>query len=137
MHALSACIDGSPVLHDNVLALTSVGCLCSSLHQLVGLLSRNDTGQLKECGLKDGIDTCRAHAGLDTNLNTVDGVEVDVVVSNVLLNLAWQMLLKSFHIPWAVQKECAAVNQLLDHVVLTHICRIVAGNEVSCTDQVS
>ena len=30
--SLGACVDGSPVLHNDVLALTAVGCLCSSLH---------------------------------------------------------------------------------------------------------
>ena len=102
VHALSACVDSCPVLLNNVLALAAVGCLCSSLHQLICLLSRNDAGQLEERGLKDGVDTCWAHACLNTNLYTVDGVEVDVVVSDELLNLSWKMLLKTFHIPWAV-----------------------------------
>ena len=102
MNALSAGIDCCPVLHNNVLALAAVGCLCSCLHQFICLLSRNDACQLEECGLKDSIDTGRAHAGLDTDLNTVDGVEVDLMISDELLNLSWQMLLKTFHIPWAV-----------------------------------
>ena len=46
------------------------------------------------------------------------------------------MILKSFHIPRAVQKECTAVNQLLYHVVLTYIGRIVACYEVCLVDQV-
>src|SRR5699024_1434847 len=64
VNALSARVDSSPVLHNYVLALTAVGSLCSGLHQLIGLLCRDNAGQLEECGLKDGVDTGRAHAGL-------------------------------------------------------------------------
>ena len=45
---------------------------------------------LKNADCKDGVDTGRAHAGLDTDLNTVDGVEVDLVVSDELLHLSRQ-----------------------------------------------
>ena len=48
----------------------------------------------------------------------------------IFLNLSRQMLLKAFHIPRAVQKECTAVHQLLYHVVLAYIGRVVACNEV-------
>ena len=75
-------------------------------------------------------------AGLDTDLHTVDGVELDVVVGDELLHLSRKVLLQSFHIPRAVQQECTAVNQLLNHVVLAYISRIVAGYEVCLVDQV-
>ena len=52
------------------------------------------------------------------------------------LYLSRKMFLKSFHIPRAVQQECTAVYQLLYHVVLTYIGRIVAGYEVCLVDQV-
>ena len=54
----------------------------------------------------------------------------------MLLHLARKMFLKSFHIPRAVQQECTAVNQLLYHVVLTNIGRVVAGYEVCLVDQI-
>ena len=87
-NVLSTCIDSSPVLHNNVFTLTAVGCLCSSLHQFDRSLLRNNICQLEECGLKDGIDTGRTHTGLDTQFNTVDGVEFNLVVSDELLNLS-------------------------------------------------
>ncbi len=79
---------------------------------------------------------CGAHACFNTNLNTVDGVEVDIVLSDEFLHLSGQMLLQLFCIPCAVQQEGTAVNQLLNHVVLTYIGRIVACYEVSLTDQI-
>jgi hypothetical protein len=46
------------------------------------------------------------------------------------------VLLKLLLVPLAVQKECAAVNQLLHHVELRDVCRVVAGNEVCLVDKV-
>ena len=50
-HILSARIDCRPVLLYHVLTFTAIGLLCGILHQLNRLLFRNNTGQLKECGL--------------------------------------------------------------------------------------
>ena len=46
------------------------------------------------------------------------------------------MFLKTFHIPWAVQKECSSVNQLLYHVVLIYIRWVMACYKVSLVNQV-
>ena len=135
-YTLSTSIDCCPVLHNNIFTLTAICLLSSSLHQVDCLFLRNDTGQFEECRLQNGIDTGRTHAGLDTDLNTVDGVEVDVVISDEFLHLAWQMLLQFLCVPRAVQQESTAVNQLLNHVVLTNICRVVASYEVCFVDQV-
>ncbi len=135
-NALGACVDGCPVLHDYILALAAVCSLGSCLHEFVCLRCRDNPCQLKESRLKNRIDTCRAHAGLNTKLHTVDGIELDIMVGDELLHLSREMLFKAFHIPWAVQQECTAVHQLLNHVVLADICRVMACNEVSLADQV-
>ena len=72
-----------------------------------------------------------------TKLDTVDDVELNVVVSDECLHLAGQMLFQTCHIPRTVQKEGTTVYQFLYHVVLTYIGRVVACNEVSLLDQVS
>ena len=132
----STCIDSSPVLLNNILTLAAVGSLCGSLHQLDRLILGDNTGQGKECGLQDGVDPGGSHASLNTNLHAVDHVEVDVVVSNELLNLSGKVLLDALHIPRTVQKEGSSVNQLLNHVVLTDVSRIVAGNKICLVNQV-
>ena len=135
-HLFCTCIDGIIVhLHDGI-TLTSVSSLCSSLHQIDSLLFRNNVCQFEECRLKNGVDTL-SQTDLFTDLDTVDHIELDVVVCDKALNLSGKMLLNTFHIPWAVQKECAAVNQLLNHVILTNIGRIVTCYEVCLVDQVS
>src|SRR5699024_1802285 len=106
-------------LNDGV-TLSSVGSLCGSLHQLDGMLLGNDVGQLEECRLQNGVDTS-AQSDLLTDLDTVDHIELDVVVGNECFHLSRQMFLQSFHIPRAVQKEGTSVYQLLYHVVLVHI----------------
>ena len=132
---LSACVDRVIVHLNDLVALSSVSSLGSSLHQVDRLFLRNDSGKLEECRLKDSIDTS-AKSDLFTDLDTVDGVEFDVVVCNVCFYLSRQMFLKSFHIPRTVQKECTAVNKFLNHVVLVHIRRIVACHKVCLMDQV-
>ena len=59
------------------------------------------------------------------------------MLGHVLLYLARNMLFHLILGPCTVQKEGTAVNQLLYHIKLSHIGRIVAGNEVSSLNQVS
>ena len=47
-----------------------------------------------------------------------------------------QMLLQLLSAPRAVQQEGTAVNQLLNHIVLAHIGRVMACYEVGLLDQV-
>ena len=47
------------------------------------------------------------------------------------------MLLNAFHIPGTVQKEGSSVHQLLYHVVLAYVGRIVAGYKVCLVNQIS
>ena len=76
-------------------------------------------------------------AGLDTDLDTVDGVELNVVVVDEALDLRRKVGLKAFRIaPAAVQQEGAAVDQLLGHVELADVCRVVACNEVRLAYQI-
>ena len=129
-------IDCIPVLLDDILTLAAVGLLRSILHEADCLLLRDDAGQLEECGLKNRVDTGRAHAGLDTDLHTVNGVEINLVVVDVLLDLARQMLLKLRIAPSAVQQEGSAVHKFLHHVVLANISRVVASHKVCLMNEV-
>ena len=76
------------------------------------------------------------HTCFDTDLNTINDVEFDVVVSDKCFYLSRQMFFQAFHIPWTVQQECTTVYQFLYHVVFSYIGRVVTGNEVCFMDQV-
>src|SRR5699024_5591630 len=99
------------------------------------LLFRNNVCQFEERRLKDCVDTS-AKTDLFSDLDTVDYIELNVVLCHKSLHLAGKMLFKSFHIPGAVQQECTAVYQFLNHIVLAYIGRIVAGHKVSLVNQV-
>ena len=68
-------------------------------------------------------------------LNTINGVEVDIVFSNVALHFCGEMLVQLLLGPLAVQQEAAALFQILHHVVLMDIGGLVAGDEVSLADR--
>ena len=126
-------IDRIPVLlHDGV-ALLAVGLLGIRLHVLVSLLVGDDVGQLEERGLHDGVDAV-AHANLRRQIDRVDGVELDMLLGELLLHGSRQMLVKLFIAPLAVEQERAAILQGGEHVVLRHIRRVVAGGEVRRVD---
>ena len=129
-------IDSCPVFSNYVITLTSVSSFCCCFHQFDCLSFRNDVSQFEECRLQNCVDTGWSHTCLDTDLNTINDVEFDVVVSDKCFYLSRQMFFQTFHIPWTVQQECTTVYQFLYHVVFSYIGRIVAGNKVSFVDQV-
>ena len=124
------------VVHLNdLVTFSSVSSLSSCFHKVNSLFFRNDSCKFEECRLKNCIDTS-AKSDLFTNLDTIDCVEFNSVVSDISFYLSRKMLLKSFHIPWAVQKECSSINKFLNHVVFVNIRRVMTCNKVSLMDQV-
>ena len=59
------------------------------------------------------------------------------MLSHVLLHLTRNMLFYFILGPCTVQKEGSAINELLYHIELRHVGRIVAGNEVRSLDKIS
>ena len=59
------------------------------------------------------------------------------MICDEFLYLTRKMMLNTFHIPRAVQQECSAVNQFLNHIVLAHIGRVMTSNKVCFVDQIS
>ena len=128
-------VDGVPVLLDDRVALLAVGLLGVGLHVLVGLVIRDDVGELEERSLHDGVDAV-AHADLRRQIDGVDGVELDVLLGEQLLHGSRQLGVELLIAPLAVEQERAAVLEGGDHVVLRHIRRVVAGGEVGRVDLV-
>ena len=59
------------------------------------------------------------------------------MIVHVLLNLARDVLCDLILVPYAVEEEGTTINELLNHVELGHVSRVVAGYEVCSVDQVS
>ncbi len=89
-NACCASVDGVIVHLYDLVALLAVGCLCSSLHQLNCPLLWDDGSQLEECRLEYCIDT-PAKPDFFPDLDTVDGIELDVVFSDISLYLSRQV----------------------------------------------
>ncbi len=97
----SAGIDGVPVLLNHVPALLQVGVLSGVLHILDGVFCGHNLCQGEEGRLEDGVGTL-AHANLDSQVNGIDGVKLNVVVCNVALGSGIQMMLQLLQSPLAV-----------------------------------
>jgi Pyruvate/2-oxoacid:ferredoxin oxidoreductase gamma subunit len=66
-----------------------------------------------------------------------DDVEVDLVISHVLLNLTRDVLCDLILRPYTVEKECTTINKLLYHVELGKVSWVMTSNEVCLVDKVS
>ena len=86
LHVLATAVDGGVVLVHHVLTLGAVALQGGSLHLLHGELHGDDAGDAEECRLQDGVGAV-AQANLLCNLRSVDGVNGDVVLSEVALNI--------------------------------------------------
>ena len=132
----SADVDSLVVHINDVLALLQVGLGSSVLHELNSLLARHYLSQCEECRLQNGVGAL-AHADLDSEVDCVDGVKLNVVLSNVALLGSCQMLAQLFRRPLAVDEEYAArLNVTHDREVLGDVGRVVACYEVSLVDVV-
>ena len=130
----SAHVDGIPVLIDHVLALLQVGVLSSVLHILDGIFGRQHLSQCEESGLEDGVGTL-AHADLLGQVDGVDGVQVDLMIVDILLGVCGQVMFQFLRSPLAVDQEGTAVTDVVDDLeALGDISRSVASHEVCLMD---
>ncbi len=132
---IAAGVHGRIVHVDDILALLAVGLLDRLLHLLDGLVERNDVGDLEERRLHDRVGA-RTQSQLGGDLRGVDDIEVDLVLGEVSLHVRGQRLAGRSGVVHRVEQERAAGLQALEHVVLVHVRRHVAGHEVGRGDQI-
>ena len=97
----STSVDCLVVHIDDVLALLQVRMSCSVLHVLKRVCLWENLCKSKECRLKNGVGAL-AHTNFLGEVNCINQINVDVVLSNVALCLCWQVVCKLFCIPLAV-----------------------------------
>ena len=131
--AVSAAFNSVMVHLNDGVTLLGVGLRSRILHVADCVFLRDDLRDGEECGLENRVDS-GAKADLLTDLEAVDRVEVHIVISNVFLNLARELLVKLFRRPLAVQQEAAALLQVFDHVIGAKVSRVVTCNKVSLGD---
>ena len=126
---VKAGVHGGDVHVDDLLALQAVGLLDGVLHVGHGVLHGDDVGQLEEGGLQHHVGAVAQSQRLRL-LVGVDDIELDVVVGDILEDLAGNVLFQLVLRPLAVQQEAAMGLQLVDDVVLGQVRLVVAGDEV-------
>ena len=132
---IETCVYSLVVHVDYLFTLQSV-CLDDGLLEVFCcFVYRDNVREFEECGLHDHVDTV-AESDLTSDLCSVQCVELDVVLSDVLLHCCRKVLVELFVRPDAVQQECAALLQALEYVILMYICLVVASYEVSLVDEV-
>ena len=77
-----------------------------------------------------------AQPQLAGNAVGVHGIELNIVVRDVLLHVAGQILFQLRAAPGSVQQECAAVLDLVDHVIAADIGLGMAGQEIRGLDEI-
>ena len=126
----SAGIDGLVVGVDDSLALLHVGLGSRVLHVLQGVLGGQDLGQREEGGLEHRVGAL-AHADLGRQVDSVDQVDVDVVVRDVALGHGGHVLGELLVAPLAVDQEGAARLDVADHLeALNDVAGVMAGDKV-------
>ncbi|CDC68726.1 putative uncharacterized protein [Oscillibacter sp. CAG:155] len=129
-------VDGLVVHIHHVLALLQVGVRGGVLHVLDGICLRQNLGQREEGRLQDGVGAL-AHTDLGSQVDGVDGVNLDVVLGNVTLGSSVQLLTQLLVVPLAVDEEGAAGLDVADDgEALGDVGGHVAGHEVSLVDVV-
>ena len=128
-------VDAVAVHLDDRVALLAVGLLDGFLHVLLGVLVGDDIRELEECRLHDGVDAL-ARAELGDDIETVQGVEPDVLPRDLILHRGGELPVHLIGGPYAVEQEGAALFEVGEHVVTQHIGRVVARHEVRLIDEV-
>ena len=104
------------------------------LHVTNGLFLGNDVRQGEERRLQNGVRAL-AHANLYGQVNSVDGVEVDVVLRNVALRGGAQVLGELLGRPLAVHHEgTMRLHVVHDREVFLNVARVVTRHEVGLVD---
>ena len=122
---------------DHIGALLHVRGGSLLLHVANGVLLGQNLGQGEEGGLQDGVGPL-AHADGLSQVNGVDGVELNVVPGDIALGLGVQVMGQLLGGPLAVDHEHAAGLDVVDHLeALGHVRGVVAGDEVGLVDVVA
>ena len=90
-NSVNTSIHSSVVHIHNCLALLAIGMLNSILHIFNCFLNRNNISQLEEGSLHYHVDAC-AKANFLTNLHSIDNVQINIVLSDILLHSCRQLL---------------------------------------------
>ena len=132
---LTTTIYSGVVQINNILTLCSVRLQGGSLHLLNCKLYRDNLCDAEESRLKDGVGTV-TQTNLLSNLGSVDGINSDIVLSEVTLYLVRHELLQLLTLKDGVEQELTVLLQTAGNIVHVQVSLNVACNEVRCGYQI-
>ncbi len=137
LHAgvFATAIDGGIVHVHHVLALLAIALHDGVLHIFNGILVRDDSRDLEEGALEDGIGTS-AQTDFRGDLGRVDDIEVQMLPADNGFHMVRDALDGLLLVPEAVQQQGAAILDTLEDIVLLQVGGNVAGHEVRSRYQV-
>ena len=109
--------------------------LNSILQVFHSVSQRNNISQLEESRLHNHVDAA-AQTDFLSNLNSINDVEFDIVLSDVTFELTGQLCVELLSAPVAVQQEGAAFFQACGYIVFMNIGLIVYCNKIGSINQV-
>ena len=93
------------------------------------MLQRDNTGNLEEGGLHDDVDP-RTEADLLAQMDTIDDVELHLLVNNLLLDHLRQFAPNLILAEWRIKQEGRTFLSVVQHVVFLEEGEVVASHEV-------
>ena len=139
LHLVQTCncaVDSGKVSVDNLLSFFAVGLDYRLFHVFFRLFVGDDVGKFEECRLHYHVcGFCRTC--FQSNVQTVNGVELQMLLRNLVLHVSGQFLFQFCVVPSAVEKECAAVFCVCKYVVVCNVTGVVAGNKFRLVDEVT
>ena len=110
--------------------------MLNSILQVFNSVSqRNNISQLEENRLHNHVDAA-AQTDFLSNLNSINDVEFNIVLSDVAFELTGQLCVELLSAPVAVQQEGAAFFQACGYIIFMNIGLIVYCNKVGSINQV-
>ena len=128
-------IHGGEVLAHDGLAALAVGLLDGVLDGGDGFVARQHAADGEEAGLHDGVDAA-AHAGRLRHLDGVNHVELQLLLDDLLLRRARQVVPHLVRAERAVEQEDRAGIGALQHVEPLHEAELMAADEIRPRDEV-
>ncbi len=122
-------VDCGVVFLDNGLTTLAIGFLDGFLDLVDCIFTRQDPGDGKEAGLHDGVDA-PTHAGLFGDIIGIDGVELELLLDDILLRFLGQLIPDFCWAVKAVHQEDSAGLGILGDVEAFQEGELVAGNKV-------
>ena len=113
----------------------AVGLLDRLLDVVDRFVARQHAGDREEAGLHDGVDA-RAHAGALGEVVGVDGEEAELLLDDLLLHLARQLVPDLVGGERRIQQERGAGRRVLEDVDLVDELELMAGDEAGAVDEV-